>query len=105
MTRVYKEVRDMKTLEELLKLTEDAYSLDNYTPSGWKAAIKMLQEAGVRSENIVWFMLSKHTRWACDASPLSYGKNNSNTIQKYLNKYPDVMLMLQNEILHVLNMK
>jgi hypothetical protein len=95
----------MKTLEELADLTKDAYSVDTYTDSGWKAAMRILQEAGVRSENIVWFMLSKHTRWAGDESPLPRGKYSSNTIQKYLNKNPDVMLMLKTETRRVLDMR
>lgn len=84
----------MKTIGELVKLSQDAYSVDNYSKAGWKDTIVFLRKQGINDDNILWFLLSKHTRWACDRSDRCYGENNSDTAREYLDRNQGLLAKL-----------
>ena len=57
------------TAEEALTLAEetlDAYSVYNYTESGWRACHLMLARRGYGAYAVEEIVRSKWTRWACD---------------------------------------
>lgn len=81
----------MKTLTEMMTATQDAYSRDNYTDSGWKKSIQALRDNGLTDDEVIGFLYSKHIRWAADSSSFEYGQNDESTILNYISKYPDVM--------------
>lgn len=72
---------DVRTVE---RLSERAYARPMYTPSGWRQSARLLLRAGWRVEAVLWFLHSKHMRWAANASLMEYGRVTSRAVRNYL---------------------
>ena len=65
--------------------TEDAYSYDRYSRSGWRGTIKMLLNGNWTEREVEAFLRSKYMRWAADMDATrDYGQHNSRTVSEYL---------------------
>lgn len=78
----------MKTIEQHVLDTEDAYSFYVYGAKSWGACFKMLRRRGYDDRQAESVMRSKHTRWAADASGKPYGKTTSRDLERYMDKHP-----------------
>jgi len=71
--------------EQVARETEDAYSYDRYTPSGWRQCCLMLAKRGYGPKAIEAIMRSKWTRWAGDSDEKRrYGQLNSKTLERFM---------------------
>lgn len=55
-----------KEIENILTLTEDAYSRDRYGEKNWLRLTENLGQDGFKPEEAIWILNSKYTRWAAD---------------------------------------
>lgn len=72
-----KTMGEEKLLDYIFDMSVDAYSFDNYTAGGWKRIIKFLLAEGFSPNQVKEILLSKHMRWAADASDKPYGRVTS----------------------------
>jgi len=70
---------------QIAEQTQDAYSCDSYTPSGWRQCCVMLAYRGFDREAIETIMRSKWTRKAGDGSRRhQYGDFNSTDLALFM---------------------
>lgn len=70
---------------DVAERTQDAFSYDAYTPSGWRACCVMLAKRGYNQWAIEAIMRSKWTRWAGDGDEKrGYGHYNGKTLERFM---------------------
>ncbi len=79
----------MSMTERIMALaltTEDAYSRDFFTDSGWRQTIREFLTRGFNDEQIITLLMSKHIRWAIDSAPRQKNLYTSVDILDYFDK-------------------
>ncbi len=76
------------TTREMAERTEDAYSFNRYSESGWRGAVKELRKHIKDERGIEAWLRSKHMRWASDNCDRGYGKHNGSTVAEYIERFP-----------------
>lgn len=70
--------------DQLNALTIDAYSRNRYT--SWNACIAALANKNFSFGEAQAILMSKHMRWAADASDKPFGRANSSDLLRYIDE-------------------
>lgn len=86
------------TIDQLAKVTQNAYSFSAYGEAEWLKTAKMLRARGFTLEEVEAVLRSKLTRWCRDA----FSKNDegkSSYLELYLDKYNYTQDKVRKELL------